>query len=52
MGGLHAQIQSSIPPELLKPFDMSLLESNEKIPAGNASSVAPMNELCSENPPG
>ena len=30
-------------PELLKPFDMTLLEPTEKIPDGNASSVAVMN---------
>ena len=35
--------QAIIPPELLKPFDMSLLEPTEKIPAGNASFVAVTN---------
>ena len=32
-----------MPPELLQPFDMSLLEPTEKIPDGNASSMAVLN---------
>ena len=32
-----------MPPELLKTFDMTLLEPQEKIPHGNASCVAFMN---------
>ena len=39
-GWSHCQNNVSLPPDLLKRFDMSLLEPQEKIPHGNASCVA------------